>query len=307
MLRLAFRAAGSAVVVLSDQRYAFAAQADLDHPGVLFDDQADARRRIPQDGCEVASGSQIFGELLAFDCWHTSHGPLRIYSIRSGIWRTLQPSPEITSCGAFNTCPWSLLAAGSYWLEFDRSICPMGEHCSLSNVFQNIRTGGVVRDPAVQGGNRIGDVDVPHLVRRLCKPITVPEGFNIFTSPGPGLLQLDGLFALASSPGAQGGSETYLEQYGTHLHQLLEPYTPAAYANPVAANPHAIVWQQKQTSLNIEFLPRGRRFNVPLPKALQGTVRPALTNKHLYLVQDNSTTENGTLWIASLPAKPPAT
>ncbi|MHB1569547.1 MAG: hypothetical protein ACYC0H_10120 [Solirubrobacteraceae bacterium] len=175
----------------------------------------------------------------------------------------------------------------------------MGEHCVFANLFENIQTGQVLRDPAVQGGDQIGDVDVPQLDRPLCSPLTVPAGFNIFAAPGPGPIQLDGRFALSSTPGPQGGSETYLEKCGAHLKQLLQPSRPAQDAPPVASNRHALVWQATANRVVIEFLPSRLRYQVSVPKAVQGSLDPALTTRHLYLLQDGAPpSQNGRLWIA---------
>lgn len=305
VLKVGFHAAGIASILITGQRYAFAAPVNLESSGTLFDDQTGRRLPIHLGGCAPA-GSVIFGQVLAFDCWHPLQQPLRLYSITSATWQAITPGPDITACQAYmGVCPWQLTAAGSSWLEINKSTCEMDDHCTFENLFQNIRTGDVVNDPAVQGGHQIGDVDAPQLVQRLCSPLTVPPGFNIFSAPGPGPIQLDGRFAIASRPGPQGGSEAYLEECGTHLLQLLAPYRPAEYASPVASNRHALVWQTRTDSLSVEFLPSRRRFLVPLPKAVQGYLQPALTDRRLYVLQGGYLNENERLWTASFPSKPP--
>lgn len=114
----------------------------------------------------------------------------------------------------------------------------------------------------------------------------------------------EGQFALSVGAGPHGGSQTYLERCGTHLHQLIESNDVGqAAAGPVAlaASPHAIVWQQTPGSLNLEFLPSRRRFRVRLPPAATAWVSElALTDNHLYVLDAAND-----LWITPLPTQPP--
>jgi hypothetical protein len=177
----------------------------------------------------------------------------------------------------------------------------MGEHCSFGNLFQNITTGEVKQDPAVQGGHEIADLNSAQLAHPICSPLTVPEGFNIFSASGPGELRFEGHFALATSPGGKGGSQTYLEKCGTHLHELIGSNSAGGAPGPIGATPNAVVWQQSPSNLNIEFLPSRRRFVMQLPKAARsGIAALALTEHHLYAID-----QTNTLWIATVPTKPP--
>jgi hypothetical protein len=178
----------------------------------------------------------------------------------------------------------------------------MDEHCSFTNLFQSIHTGQVMPDPATQGGHERADLDSPQLAQPICSPITDPPGFNMFTAPGPGLLRFEGPFALATGSTPRGGTATYLEKCGSHLHQLIESNSAAVGPpSPFAASPHAIVWQQSSPNLHIEFLPSRRRFVIPPPKSASGIVALALTVSRLYAID-----QAGTLWIASLSRQPPA-
>jgi hypothetical protein len=301
-LTISLQRSGEAAHVLSDGRYAFAAPANPAQPGVLFDDLHKRQRTIAQQGCLI-SGSEIFGGVLSFDCSSSEPGHVRVYLIASREWRQVTVSPQIVSpCGSIRYCDGGseLVDAGSDWLEFSDSTCPMGEHCSSRNIFQNIYTGHVLPDPAVQGGHKIANLDSPQLAEPVCSPPTVPRGFNIFTDPGPGILHLDGSFALASSPGPRGGSRTYLEECGTRLHELLETANADQQLGPLAANLHALVWQQTQLNLHVEFLPSFKRYLVRLPRGLQVISALALTATRLYVAS-----QSGKLWVAPFPTGPP--
>jgi hypothetical protein len=182
-LTISFHRSGEAAHVLSDGRYGFAAPANPAQPGVLFDDLHGRQRKITQRGCLV-SGSEILGGVLGFDCSSSESGHARVYLIGSQGWRTVTVSSQIVSpCGSIPYCDGGsqLVDAGSDWLEFSESTCPMGEHCSSRNVFQNISTGRVLPDPSVQGGHKIANLDSPQLAEPVCSPLTVPRGFNIFS------------------------------------------------------------------------------------------------------------------------------
>jgi hypothetical protein len=215
-------------------------------------------------------------------------------------------SPSITDpCGIDSECEniTAVANAGSDWLEFSESACPGDEHCTFWNVFENIQTGTVEPDPAVEGGHQMADLNSPELARQICSPVTVPEGVNIFTAPGPGELAFQGRFALATSPSPDGGSQTYLEECGTRLHQLIESNGPATQASPIAASPHTIVWQQTPAKLTFEFLPSLRRFVIDLPKAAGPIIGElALTDNHLYAIG-----QADTLWRTAVPDSPPST
>jgi hypothetical protein len=302
-LGTAFERHGTASSVISDQRYAFAAAVSPNGPGVLFDDIDGRRETVRRPGCGVAGGP-IVGGVLAFDCSDSTIARPELYLIASRSWRSVAVSPLVTDpCGAAGPCEITstLTGAGLRWLQFRENSCPLGEHCSVRNVFQSIQTGSVAPDPAVQGGDQLADLDSRQLAHRVCAPLTIPEGFNIFSAPGPGDLMPDGQFALASSPGPKGGSQTYLERCGTHRHQTIESNNAAAAPGALAISPHAIAWQPSQLGVNIEFLPSRRRFRIRLPRAADPVVSElALTDDHLYVVD-----ENDTLWITPLPAKPP--
>jgi hypothetical protein len=305
VLNTVFRRSGTAAELLSDGRFAFAAPAAVNEAGVLFDDRAHRQTKVGQDGC-VAAGSEIFGGVLAFDCWRSRESAPEVYVIASGRRRSVALSQSITDpCGLDSECEnvTAVANAGSDWLEFSESACPGDEHCTFWNAFENIQTGAVEPDPAVEGGHEMADLDSPELAQPICSPLTVPEGFNIFTAPGPGELTFEGRFALATSPGPNGGSRTYLEQCGTRLHQLIESNGPATQASPVAASPHAIVWQQTPANLTLEFLPSRRRFAIKLPKTAGPIVTElALTDNHLYAIG-----QANTLWRAPFPGSRPST
>ncbi len=304
VLKTTFQQHGEAAALLSNQRYAFAAPTNLNEPGVLFDDLDHQRQSVSQNGCAV-TGSQIFADVLAFDCWRSQRTAPELYLIASHTRRTVPLSPRITSpcapASPFCDINSDLVDAGSEWLEFSEANCPMGEHCSVQSIFQNLQTGKVSSDPAVQGGHELADLDSPHLAYHICSPLTIPEGFNIYAAPGPGELRFEGRFALASSPGPKGGSQTYLEECGTHLHQLIEANNAAVNPGPIAFSPHAIVWQQGEQDLNLELLPSRRRFLLRLPRPVNPTASAlALTDRHLYVLD-----QANKLWITPLPARRP--
>jgi hypothetical protein len=276
-------------------------------PGVLFDDLAHRRTTIARPGCAAAPGAQITGGVVAFNCSDTTIPQPELYEIASRSWRSVALSAALSDpCGPIPPglgCDVTsqLTGAGSRWLQFAQDNCPMSEHCSSANVYQNIQTGAIARDPAVQGGHWIADLDSSRLARRICSPITVPEGFNIFTAPGPGELTFEGQFALSAGSGPRGGSQTYLERCGARLHQLIESNNAGQAAGSLAASPYVVAWQQSARNLNLEFLPSRRRFRVDLPRSAAPVVSElALTDNHLYVLD-----ETNKLWITPLPVKPP--
>ncbi|MEO8969113.1 MAG: hypothetical protein ABI355_15855 [Solirubrobacteraceae bacterium] len=300
LLPTTFRQHGSAGYLVSNQRYALAASAELSTPGVLFDDSKHQQVSVGQPGC-VPSDSQIEGGVIVFRCVQSATAAPLLYRITTRTWRPVPVNPFISDpCSGAPYCGVALdpTAAGTDWIEFSRGACPGGEHCVFSNVFQNLQTGAVAQDPAVQGGNREADLNSPQLARRICRPLTVPKGFNIFAAPGPGDLRFEGAFALATSPGPQGGSETYLGRCGTHLHQLVMSNSSSTNPGPIAAAPHAIVWQQRE--LTLEYLPSRRRFGLRLPRSVTaGPAALALTDSRLYAID-----HTGKLWITPLPMLP---
>lgn len=304
VLGTAFKHRGTAAAVISDQRYAFAAPVLPNAPGALFDDQDHRRETISRPGC-VTAGDAIVSDVLAFDCSNSTVPAPELYVIASRSWRSVAVSSSIAyPCGAGVACDTNstFTDAGAHWLEFRQNDCPQGEHCSSKNIFENIQTGTVAQDPAVPGGDQLADLDSPRLARRICSPLTIPAGFNIFSAPGPGDVTLAGQFALASSPGPTGGFRTYLERCGTHLHQLIESNNAAQTAGPIAISAHAIVWQQSQPGLDLEFLPSRRRFRLRLPSMANSVVSElALTANHLYVID-----QNNKLWITPLPTGPPS-
>jgi hypothetical protein len=305
MIRTSFRQQGTAAHLVSNQRYALISPFTVNAPGVLFDDLAHRRTTVTRPGCVAAPGTQITGGVVAFNCSDTTIPQPELYEIASRSWRSVALSATVSDpCGPVPCDMTSrLTGAGSRWLQFIQSNCPQGEHCSFANVYQNIQTGAVASDPAVQGGHWISDLDSPRLARRICSPITTPEGFNIFTAPGPGGLTFEGRFVLSLSPGPSGGSRTYLERCGTRLHQLIESSNAAQTAGPVAISLHAIVWQQSQSGLDLEFLPSRQRFRLRLPRTADSVVTDlALTANHLYVID-----QNNMLWITPLPTRPPPT
>jgi hypothetical protein len=211
VLSTVFRRYGTAAELLSDGRFAFAAPANVNEAGVLFDDRDHRQTKVAQDGCGVA-GSEILGGVLAFDCWRSRESAPNVYEIAARRRRSVALNQSITDpCGIDSECEniTAVANAGSDWLEFSESACPGDEHCTFWNAFENIQTGAVEPDPAVEGGHEMADLDSPQLAHPICSPLTVPEGFNIYTAPGPGELTFEGRFALATSPGPEGGSQVH--------------------------------------------------------------------------------------------------
>jgi hypothetical protein len=287
----AFTQRGTAFAVISDRRYAFAAPMIETAPGVLFDDLHHRRMTISGPACALAGGP-IAGGVLPFNCSQSIVPAPELYVIASRRWRSVAANSSIAyPCGAGVACDtrYTLTGAGSRWLQFRQDQCPQGEHCGSVNVFENIQTGAVAQDPAVQGGNQLPNLDSPQLAQRICSPLTIPAGFNLYGAPGRGDLTIDGQFAVASTPGPRGGSRTYLERCGTHLHQLIASTNAAESPGPVAVaiSPHAIVWQQSPPDINVEFLPSRRRYRLRLPRTANPIVSElALTDNHLEVVRD---------------------
>jgi hypothetical protein len=300
---------GTAAGLLADDRYAFASSVTAYAPGVLFDDEQNRLETVGRPGC-LSPGSQVFddhiiGGLLAFNCSGSAIPQPELYDIASRSWRSVPLSSSSNPCGPNPICDVTtyVTSAGSRWLQIEQLDCPEGEHCSYNNVFQNIQTGVVAQNPAVPGGHRLANLNAAHLSQRVCSPITIPEGFNIFSAPGPGDLTFEGQFALASSPGPNDTFPTYLEKCGTHLHQLIQSPNGAQGIRPIASSPHAIAWQQTRSTLNVEFLPSRQRFVIDVPfTADPGISQLALTDNRLYVIDGSNK-----LWISPVPTTPPGT
>ncbi len=322
VLRPQLQAVSSAGWIWTGSRYALLGPTPgtANQAVMLIDDQTGRRTTISRAGCspiQPSADEPLDLPLVPFNCSTTATPAPALYSPSTRRWRTVSPSPAITDpCGDYSyLCDIQdfLAAAGSRWLEYIQSDCPMDEHCSFSNVFQNIDTGEVRKDPS--GGRTTIDLNAANLPRTLCRPLTEPTAAQLFAGPGPGSMIFSGSFALAIGTDENAVPEVHLERCGTHLHRLLTkgPYPAGRLA--AGANTREAVWMTKpRPFLNALSLPSLTPFTIKLPRRiLDGACSPshyltcvseiALTQHRLYLL----ITPTQQLWAApiELPRRSP--
>jgi hypothetical protein len=324
VVRPLFRDVGDAAWLWTGARYALSwAPGPVSTPATqitLIDDQTGQVKSIGQAGCDPVRPSALEPldlPWVLFTCVSPGVGVApELYSPATGQWQAVQPSPGISeACDDRGGCPvlYFLAAAGRYWLQYNKDTCDSGgEHCALSNVFQNIQTGELSQDPT--RGRTTVDLNAPDLRVTACRPLRVPTAFESYApGPVPGSLSFYGSFAL-SIGGDQNSSEVYLERCGTHLHRLL---TSAAAGQPpvVAANAHEVVWMARPGNLlSVLTLPRQQRFTIKLPNRLVArscsavassttdcVAQIGLTNHRLYVL---TATVFEQLWVARDPLPP---
>jgi hypothetical protein len=323
VVRPRFQAVHGAVWIWTGARYALTGPsfgpglpgAVHSSPATLIDDQTGQVKTVAQPGCYPALTSGLEPPDLPwvpFDCAPFGQPPApELYSPATGQWMAVSPSPAITNpCGVAVCDRFSdLTAAGRYWLAYSRSTCDGGgQHCSASNLFQNIQTGELRQDPS--GGSTAVDLNAPNLTVTVCRPLTVPTAFEPYApGPVPGSLLFYGSFALAIG-GDDNRSDVYLERCGTHLQRLLTT-APSGRPVVVAANTHEVVWMAHPGFLNALTLPGLRPVTIRLPKRLVATTcspydystcvaQIALTNRRLYLLTASPAAPQE-LWVAPDP------
>jgi hypothetical protein len=208
VVRPRFRYVGAADWIWTGARYALAgAGAPLPGPvpytpAMLIDDQTGQRKMVGQAGCYPLEPSALEPPDLPwvpFNCAPLGQPPApELYSPATGQWLAVSPGSGITNpCGAaFCEVSYFLRAAGRFWLEYQQDTCDSGgEHCSSSNVFQNIQTGELRQDPS--GGSTGVDLNAPDLTLTVCRPLSVPTADQPYSPPGPGSLIYYGSFALS--------------------------------------------------------------------------------------------------------------
>ncbi len=95
---------GSAVRVIANERYAFAVPRGIARAGRLFTEGTRRVRTVAPDGCDP-TGSEIFGGVLAFDCWSAMRSAPQIYSIATGMWRSVPLAAGVDpTCGDLDMC-----------------------------------------------------------------------------------------------------------------------------------------------------------------------------------------------------------
>jgi hypothetical protein len=313
VLRPQFRKVASAGWIWAGSRYALLGpvQESSNQSVTVIDDQTGRRATVSRAGCfpiQPSDAEPLDLSRVLFNCSTNGTPAPELYSPSTGGWQTVSPSPAITHpCGdATYPCDieYFLAAAGSYWLEYIESDCPMAEHCSYGNVFQNIDTGEVRKDPS--GGRTTIDLNASNLTRTVCRPLSVPMASQVYAGPGPGSLIFYRSFALAIGTDENAVPGVYLERCGTHLQRLLTkgPY-PGALMAP-AANTHEVVWLPgPRPFLSVLSLPALQRFTIRLPeRILGGACSPpdyttciskiALTEHTLYILSSPT----GPLWAA---------
>jgi len=317
VLKLHFERRGSAQWAWTNDRYAFASDPHVmgaagQVPGTLLDERTGRSTRLSHPGCqplEPGTAAAINDPWLLFPCdWDGHNVPTpELYSLAGGDWTTVTPSQQLVNCNGSPCNPldsmFSVVAAGSNWLEFIRQICPEGLHCSAESLFQNISTGELRSDPT--RGATIADPNSPSLVHTVCKPLHVMKAPTGEQYLGRSALSFYGRFAIADSVDKNGDQSTYLEHCDSRLHMPLT-HDPYPYGRSlVGANPTSVIWASpKEVNtrggakiLSGVTLPKLRRFAVPLPAALQRArlYELALTSQRLYVISGDH------LWTATLP------
>jgi hypothetical protein len=317
VLRPAFSRVGHAGWVWAGSRYTLVGPAEsaTDEAVTLIDDDTGHHTVISRPGCSPVQPSvaePLSLPRLPFSCGPVGRPVPELYSPSTGQWQTVAPATTISHpCQGDPLCfiTDGLTAAGTAWLEYIQSNCPMDEHCGYKNIFENINTGAVRQNPS--SSQTTLSLNAEQLTEPVCQPLRVPTARQLFAGPGPGSLTFYGRFAVALGTDQNANPTAYLERCGTHLHRLLVkgPY-PGALLAP-AANTHEAVWMPRQTGqLSAVTLPGLHPFRVRLPSrildggcsASQDTTcvaQIALTQHRLFVL----ITPSGQLW--SAPATVP--
>ncbi len=263
--------------------------------GTLINEHTGRQRDVA--GCVAG----VFGgPWLLLDCQTTQRflGP-ELYSLASGKWRTSPYAGDAT-------------AIGKYWIESDGDGgCDAEPPCAPpERKFINIQTGRQRPDPT--NASTVADLNIAKLAHPICRPLRVPRVtvFEPFLGPeGPngyepsssgeylkiwGSLTFYGPFAFPTA-GRFGGSPATLRSCGhgviAHLPKML---------GPTVGTSQVVVWQSGRQQLAGVFLPSARRFTITLPSSIDGVDQLALSDRTLYVLDDNLQ-----LWTTKTPGYKP--
>lgn len=254
---------------------------------ILVDEQQSVRETITPSGCPQALSTMFGGGYLLVVC---SYGSYQLFNIASGQWVAVSPS-----------CPsgWFCQPAGigRYWLKL--AGVPECEHCTRSDLLQDLSTGAVKQDPAAPGGRIYDDLNTPSGSRPLCSPLRYPSDTGLPAASAPGVT-FEGPFALTIGNHytiREGLTPVYgLRRCGSPMDLQIPPDNPPT---PLISS-GAVVWQNGATRLAGRYLPSLRPFTAvgaPLPQNPYGRILlAALTRRTIYMLADS-----GELWAATLP------
>jgi hypothetical protein len=304
VLHLHFSSGGMATTVTTDGRYVVlggpypaTAETPSTTTATLIDETTGTQTQVSYPGCSpVALGDPG----LLFGGCAPNYGTTELYALPNGVWQTL----NVGGIG------WSPVAIGADWIELQES-CEELSHCTNSYEFLSLQTGQSARDPTNAG--TYADLNSPTLAQTVCKPLRVPkvagdEGSVIYAAE-PGSLTFYGKFAI--SAGGY-GAPRFLERCGSRLHRQIGALVGGFPA--LGANSRLVVWQSGPRQLRGLFLPRLRRFVIPLPAKINtldingGTGFPgaiAASSRHLYLLNSSENAAYRRYWIAPLPSPAP--
>jgi hypothetical protein len=239
-----------------------------------------ARLRLP-NYCRSPKRDSILGDGWLLEPCDTSR--LALYSVARRHWRSIAVAPGCVHFHAGRGSSCFPTAVGTDWIQFDEESTHFGD----VNVFQNIHTGALRRDPT--GTRTFPDLDSPRLARRLCAPLRVPSHtFVFFAFQGPFVLATD-----------EAGPR--LERCGTSRYWVLSGALQAAIG------PGTVMWIHGggRGLLDGIFIPSLRRFRVTLPPQATRVFYVQLSDRHIYL--SGSTKRNlSVTWSAPLPVANPS-
>lgn len=239
-----------------------------------------ARLRLP-NYCRRPTGDPILGDSWLLVPCDTSR--VALYSFARRHWRSIAVARSCVHFHAGRGSSCVPTAVGTDWIEFDEESTHFGD----VDVFQNIHTGALRRDPT--GTRTFPDLDSARLARQLCSPLHIPSRtFVRFAFQGPFVLATD-----------EAGPR--LERCGTTRHWVLSGALQAAMA------PGVVMWIDLggRKPLDGIFIPSLQRFSVALPRQATNAVYLQLSNRHIYLTGSTKRSPSVT-WSAPLPVANPS-
>jgi hypothetical protein len=220
-------------LVASGSFAAFDAGNDI-APTTLLDEQTGKETVFP--ACEAPL---LGGGWLLMSCSQGTTSQLLLVTLATGRVQTVSLP---AACTTASSC--SPVAIGAYWFEVFVRQPGCVEHCTNTDLFQNLYTGRVENAPT--GAWTIANLNSPNLAVKLCRSLRRPNF---------GSLTVYGRFAIYTTTPPT--PETYLERCGSHQRLLIGN---TAY---LADNQRAVIWQidgSDRSPLQGVLLPKLRRL-----------------------------------------------
>jgi hypothetical protein len=248
---------------------------------------------VPQ-GCEPTEGSAT--QILYTCVGAENRTEPELYTPATQTWSVPNTGALDDICHSAGIANCIAVALGTDWIEWDASSCIEGEHCTEDLLYQNIATGQIQQSVTDGGASVWDDPNRAGLTHPICRPLTVPDGFNEdgFSSPYvPGSIQFLGRYAVMTGYFAPGPG-TQIAECGSAFHETLKtsPDEP-----PLAASGNDVVWISAPRAISYAELSTRRAGSWTVPNRVGDLRAVAIAGDSLYLDGD------GSAWTAHLPAQ----